>query len=215
MEVYKGSIFLGRSTYTFVLDRMLLQAETVPLRVPDPLSLPTEIASEHDDADNASLGSFDLVDDSEPPRYICTECQQPYNGPFVHCYFCNESDPKHHGRCCHANQNRRQGHEAPRGRTGWMAVDLAGVRRDFCQLSVDFKNKEKRANTLAAEVSSLCNDKRNLLDEKTKLLKQLDDARCELAYERTALARLNYRNVIRDAAPPQHEHSSKSDRRLT
>ena len=53
-----------------------------------------------------------------------------------------------------------------------------------------------------------------LQDENAELVKQLDDTRCELGYDRTELARLKYRNIIRDAAPPQHEHASTFDRRL-
>ena len=88
------------------------------------------------------------------------------------------------------------------------------ARKDMIQLRADLEDAQDHTNILAKEVCELTLDKSKLQDENAELVKQLDDTRCELGYERTQLARLKYRNIIRDAAPPQREHSSNVDRRL-
>ena len=100
------------------------------------------------------------------------------------------------------------------GRAGWLEKDLMEARKDLIQLKADLKDEENRTNMFALEVCELTSDKKRLQDENAELVKQLDEARCELGYERTVLARLKYRNLIREAAPPQREHSSTTDRRL-
>ena len=82
------------------------------------------------------------------------------------------------------------------------------ARKDMIQLRADLEDERDRTNMFAKEVCELTLDKSKLQDENAELMKQLDDTRCELGYERTELARLKYRNIIRAAAPPQREHSS-------
>ena len=89
------------------------------------------------------------------------------------------------------------------------------ARKDIIQLRADLDEEKDRTDMFAKEVCELILGKSKLQDENAEFVKQLDDTRCELGYERTELARLKYRNIIRDAAPPQQEHSSTVDRRLT
>ena len=64
------------------------------------------------------------------------------------------------------------------------------ARTDLIQLKADLKDEENRTNMFALEVCELTSDKKRLQDENFELVKQLDDTRCELGYERTSLIKL-------------------------
>ena len=60
-EVRSGSASLGHAAYALVFDHMGLQVETVPLRVLDPLSVPSIVTRACDNAETASMGSSDMI----------------------------------------------------------------------------------------------------------------------------------------------------------
>ena len=86
------------------------------------------------------------------------------------------------------------------------------ARIEVMKLTADLKDEEDRTDMFA---SDLVNDKQRLTDERDQLQVELDELRLTLGYERSQLARLEYRKVIREAAPPQREHPSTTDRRLS
>ena len=157
MEVYRGSVFLGHCTYSFMLDHMQLQGEMVSLRTPDPLSLPSDNASFQGDADSTSQGSFDLVENAEPTQFTCTVCHLPYDGPYIYCSFCKQNEPEHHGGCCYANPNRRegQGPTSKDNRLGRLRKDLMQARTGMIKLTADLKDANEFSRKARLEAFDL------------------------------------------------------------
>ena len=158
MEVCCGSLYVGRCTCSYILDHMLLQEEKLPLRAADPLSIPDVPlipAFYPDDAEATSQGSFHLVDESVrteilehagPAQYTCTICNAPYKVPYIHCYFCEEEEPEHHGGCCNANPTCREGDETKMGR---LRRDLMRARTSVMKLTADLKDEKDRTDMFA------------------------------------------------------------------
>ena len=125
------------------------------------------------------------------------------------------ADPDHHCGCCYANpKSREKGRGRNNNQVAKLKEEIVDQHSEIIKLTAELKAEKDRTDMFAQEVCDLIKDKEPLIAERDSLVLEADEFLLELGYCRAQCGKLEYRNLIKDAAPPQSEHHSTADRRV-